>query len=455
MVWEVRTTGSDANGGGFDPTSGTPGTDYSVQDSAQVTYTDLVIDGTTNTKCTSAGTPFTSVHVGNVINITSGTGFTVQRVQIMSVASSTATCDKSLGTLSSTGGNGVLGGALATPGKAGGLHVVGNSIYVKSGTYSLSSTNNVAGGRITLADSPNGTTPGLLIGYNTNRIPFNTDTRPTIRPSNNSMTCVNAQGYNYVLNLVIDNGNSVTGGTGILLSSGSRVENCDVTSPAIAFDISTGSSFAYNCVARSAGTVGFSVGGASHALACYAKSCAIGFRTEFLNARISRCVAYGSTTSGFEFDWTNTFMDHCVAYGTTGGPGFNLIAVNGVGLVNCVAIGNSTYGFKDSVFNSTVRLQSCAAYNNTTAATLNFNTSLNNIGFITLTADPFTNASSSDFTLNGTAGGGAALAGVGYPASFPGVTGTNAPDVGLFQKVGGSGSSGLLVHPGMGGGARG
>jgi hypothetical protein len=48
-VWEVRSTGAAANGGAFDATSGTPGTDFSQQDAAQIAYTDMVIDGTTNT----------------------------------------------------------------------------------------------------------------------------------------------------------------------------------------------------------------------------------------------------------------------------------------------------------------------------------------------------------------------------------------------------------------------
>ena len=41
VVWEVRTTGDDTNGGGFDSTVTSPGTDYSQQTAAQITYTDL------------------------------------------------------------------------------------------------------------------------------------------------------------------------------------------------------------------------------------------------------------------------------------------------------------------------------------------------------------------------------------------------------------------------------
>ncbi len=50
--WDVRTGGSDANGGGFDAAA--TGTDRSVADSPFIAFTDLVIDGPTNTKCTSS-----------------------------------------------------------------------------------------------------------------------------------------------------------------------------------------------------------------------------------------------------------------------------------------------------------------------------------------------------------------------------------------------------------------
>jgi hypothetical protein len=76
VQWDVRTGGSDSNGGGFDPTVSSPGTDYSQQNSPQVAFTDLVI-GATTTHLTSALNPFTSLHVGNLVNIPSGlTGFT-------------------------------------------------------------------------------------------------------------------------------------------------------------------------------------------------------------------------------------------------------------------------------------------------------------------------------------------------------------------------------------------
>ena len=70
-------------------------------------YTDLVIGGT-NTQLTSAAHPFSAAHVGKVINITGGAGFTDGRYVVLSVAGSTATLDGPLGTAGSTAGTGTF-----------------------------------------------------------------------------------------------------------------------------------------------------------------------------------------------------------------------------------------------------------------------------------------------------------------------------------------------------------
>src|SRR5579885_697525 len=111
-VWDVRTTGSDTNGGCFDKGVTSPGTDFSVQDAAQVSYTDLVI-GSTTTQGTSSAHAFGSTHPGNCIHISAGTGCTTGWFEITSVSGTTATFDRSLGTAASTC-TAVLGGGLAT-----------------------------------------------------------------------------------------------------------------------------------------------------------------------------------------------------------------------------------------------------------------------------------------------------------------------------------------------------
>lgn len=69
-------------------------------------YTDLFIDSGVSKNVTSVLTPFTNLDIGRYLNITSGTGFTVQRVRIVAVnGQGVATASKALGTLGSSGGH--------------------------------------------------------------------------------------------------------------------------------------------------------------------------------------------------------------------------------------------------------------------------------------------------------------------------------------------------------------
>lgn len=135
MQWDVRTTGDDANGGGF--TLGASGTDFSLQDAAQVAFTDLVI-GVATAELTSAASPFGATSPGNVINVTGGVGCTTGRYAISSVAGSTATMDRSVGVATSTC-TGNLGGGLLTIAEANAVNVHGNTVNIKSGTYTFTS----------------------------------------------------------------------------------------------------------------------------------------------------------------------------------------------------------------------------------------------------------------------------------------------------------------------------
>src|SRR3954462_191554 len=87
-VWEIRTGGSDSNGGGWN--NRTPGTsvDYSQQDSAQLTLTDLAA-ASTSTTLTSATGGFTAAMVGSILQIASGTNAVVGFYEITVYTSST------------------------------------------------------------------------------------------------------------------------------------------------------------------------------------------------------------------------------------------------------------------------------------------------------------------------------------------------------------------------------
>lgn len=79
------------------------------ESSGNFAYTDIVIGNPTTTTCTSAMRPFMPQDVGQTLNVTSGTGFTVQKVTITAVSSANvATVSNNLGTAGSTGGNATL-----------------------------------------------------------------------------------------------------------------------------------------------------------------------------------------------------------------------------------------------------------------------------------------------------------------------------------------------------------
>jgi len=141
-VWEFRTTGNNDNGGGY--TSG--GTDYTLQDAAQLTLTDLAcLD--TSTTLTSVTGGFTEAMIGNLIHIKSGTNFVFTDgsafYEITAYTdTNTVTIDRTAASpaTDATAGTGSVGGCLALPHDANwASFVAGNTVYFKLGTYTLTS----------------------------------------------------------------------------------------------------------------------------------------------------------------------------------------------------------------------------------------------------------------------------------------------------------------------------
>lgn len=445
VTWEVQTGGVDGNsgnGGGFDPVSGTPGTDLSQ--GSPITFTDLVINGVTNTNCTSATRPFTSADVGNIIAISSGTGFTVQRVQIMSVAGAVATCDKSLGTLSSTGGNGKMGGPLATPGQAGALMVGGNDLHIKSGTYTVTSAStNIASGCLSL---PAGTITNATraFGYQTTR--GDGGTKPIIKSDGviTAFTLITVGAATYVDNIEAD-GNSRTTSKGFSISSISavvyrcRARNCTNTG-----FLGTISAAFIMCEATACTTQpAFDTG---HWYGCNAHdntSSSTGFSTGTSSIAVD-CISANNAGEGFLLTSNNCTMINCTAYGNTG-QGFrstsNATTVHNV-LINCISVNSGAFGYQDTLaaFDG-VWMFNCAGYNNTSGNIGGNITAANSIGFLTLTAAPFVAAGSNNFGLNSTAGGGATCKAAGLLGVAPGLSTTSYKDLGAAQSQATSGTN--------------
>lgn len=218
-------------------TGGTWSIDYSQQASAQIAYTDLVI-GATTTQFTSSANSVGVNLVGNHVRITGGTGFTTGVYEILSVSGTTATCDRSLGTASSTAGTGNLGGVLASPGAAGTYALSPTILFIKSGTYLITSgTANVSGGCLTVPAPQTDNLMAQVVGY-TNIMGDGAPTRPVLQFSGiTSATMISGSGGSAFLveNLILD-GNNVgtsgasTGGTGLSHSGGNynppHVTNC-------------------------------------------------------------------------------------------------------------------------------------------------------------------------------------------------------------------------------------
>jgi hypothetical protein len=84
----------------------TASVDLKVGGHPGIKFSDLVIDGSTNTKVTSAANPFVAADVGKLLVVTGGTGFTAGVYYIASVAVGVATLSGAVGTVASTGGTG-------------------------------------------------------------------------------------------------------------------------------------------------------------------------------------------------------------------------------------------------------------------------------------------------------------------------------------------------------------
>jgi hypothetical protein len=200
--------------------------------------------------------------------------------------------------------------------------------------------------------------------------------------------------------------------------------------------ISLGSAF--GCHATGCNNAGFYICPYVAYSAAYENSANAGF----YNSHTEHCVAWGNTGRGF---WIVTRMRalNCTSYNNTT-DGFDCTAGSNM-LVNCVAVDNGGWGYNADASEGN-RLLNCASYNNTSGREQNYQ---EDIGAITLSADPFNAPLTDDFRPDNDATGGELLKGAGFvPKSVSAVI-----DVGYLMRA--TLAGGLLTHPGMSGGMRG
>lgn len=130
-VWRVRPSGSNNNGGGYDPGIASAGIDYSQQNSPQVSQSSTANTSTATVTLTDTGASFTSALIGNGIRV-SGTSISTTYTFITAVPTSTTL---TLQTSPGTAGTAVsynIGGGWADywTNTTGAPVVAGNTIYI-------------------------------------------------------------------------------------------------------------------------------------------------------------------------------------------------------------------------------------------------------------------------------------------------------------------------------------
>ena len=466
MAWEVRNGGASTNSGGFK--AGASGTDRTQQDAAYITFTDLVIDAVDNTKVTSAGNPFDSTSPGNTIRVSGGTGFTTGTYEILSVATGVATLDRAVGTTSSTGGTGTLGGGKVRLEDVDSVIVAGNTVWMLGGlTYTRTTTN-------TLTADGTATAQIRVIGYKSgNRTDVDIDEAdmPIITSATNSVALItlNAAPYWSFRNVKFTH-TAATRGNGIVnvtaaTTNGPMFHNCVFDGCLSALNNGSTSAASMQavvfskCAIRNSTSHGVSLDtGDARPSPFIFDGCDIsanaggGIRTTTTFAQsltVRRCVFRGQTgasgygiwigqTTGAQNGMTID-IDSSVFYSNAqSGVRFDCTTSRPatVSITNNIFVSNTAYGVSCATAgimdSNGARALNNAFYGNG-GARQNFVTGG---GDVTLTGSPFTNAGSGDFTLNNTTNAGAACRAVGFPTAVgpSGATvGTNYQDIGPLQ----------------------
>lgn len=447
-VWEVRTAGNDANGGGF--VTGASGSDWSQQDSKRtgadvtdISTTDLVATGVATV--TSATANFATTIVGNIICLSGGTGSLTKGWYQVTTRNSATSIILDRIVAAGTGITLNIGGALASPGMVGGATLVaGHYIWIKAGTYTITSAStNISGGCFSSS------TAVFMEGYSSTR--GDMGTKPLLQADGviTTFTIIAqaASGLQYIKNIKVD-GNNRTSSRGFLLRGHAMYcEAINCTNSAFADTVGTVESTVINSLATGCSTQPVYSG--VNCIGCVAHTNTItGFTNNSIDCQFHRCIAYGNSgasSDGFIVAAATgkALFSNCVAY-DNGRNGFTLGGQRGQICINCIAQDNAGTGFIHSL-NLSLGLFNCAAYSNTTAD-FNIGTAYSsfNTGSITGSGSFFTNAASGDFSLNNTGGAGAAVRAAGIYGVFPGGLTTGYLDIGAaqHQDTGGGGGGG-------------
>lgn len=429
-VWEVRTAGADDNGGGY----AGGGTDYSQQDTknsgaSDKSTTDAVANGTTT--ITSATANFTTGIVGNIICLQGGTGSLTKtwRQVITRASSSSITVDAAVAT--GTGITMNIGGALLSLGMLGntGAAVSGNTIWVKSGSYSITSAStNVSGGCFSKLSGT-----WYIRGYNSSRGDYGT--APVFTASGISTFTMLASSGGVVENIDMDGGN-LTSSRGFDLTACIAYKCAANNHKNSGFIAGSGTCVLIRCTSTGCNTAGsaFNLSGSNRCHACIAYDNTVTAFTLGAGSTVTNCIAdtnTGASSDGFSFSGANSNLVNCVAY-ANGRDGFR-IGTGTITCTNCIAESNSGVGFNVPSNSTPVFFNNCAGFSSGTNMSIGTGTYSVNTGFVTGVSSFFVNAAGGNFALNNTASAGAAARAAGYPGTL--VSSTGYVDIGAIQHA--------------------
>ena len=450
--WEVRTTGNDANGGGFK--QGATGVDYSQQDAAQYSPSGMTTAGVA---ALIAYAGAATDMVGNILNIASGTNFITGSYEITAaVAGVSITVDRNCTTGIGASGAGKIGGGKLTISAMDALLTAGQTGWIQyhaSNTYTL-------GSKISLTNTGSSSAESLIWwGYESSH-GDDTDNRPTITSSTSGLTLIefNLCAYRIFRNLKFTHTGATRG---------------------IVFDAIVGAAYAHlieNCVfdgvltAMKLDNLGAEYPGIGTMINCLIQNCTgVGIRhtgLTMIGCTVANNASDGILIGASTYSFGSCAIIDSLIYGN-GGKGLSYDSYTGtMTIVGSVFHGNTSDGVGSSSGYTQGTFQSNVFYSNggygvlvTTTVNKNLITRCNAYGAnssgarlnltagafdVTLTGDPFTNAAGGDFSLNDTAGAGAALKSAGFPAIMPGGATTPNINIGVAQNefaTGGSGES--------------
>jgi hypothetical protein len=425
------------------------GVDYSQQDSYEYTGTFVVQANTTD--IIGSGITINKNWVGNLINLTSTApgSATVGYYSIMSVTGNTARLDRSAGTAASTS-VGYVGGALASPGMAAGLSVLGNKIYIKNGLYIFNSeTANVSNGIIQTKGGRLGTAfygHQLFEGYSVIR---GDKVNPPTLKAGDGITSSNIYLFdirdhvNRFENLIIDGSNkpNIYGIRDTQQTVGNFISRCEIINCYIGFQALTGTaSEIFLCKFSGHSNNAINIQGGNFKIV----NCSFYNNTftpvYMISGTLLNCIIAnntGATTDGI-YTYLNDAIINCTIYnnGRHGVFWENNGGTFAHTFINNIIANNGGFGLFSNVapnFSNTVEHNT---FFNNASGNINRITGTNLSNNLILSTTPFVDAANGNFALNTLASGGALVRRSGSPRIFPGFINTiSYTDPGAVQNI--------------------